>query len=381
MNILLKGQLMLTVVLLLIVVSCSSDGDDGPKKSGNGITDFGLDISDARAILYRKEDTPIGGRARAAEPSLFKITSDGTVEPTAEGVKVFSVTALSSGLYLEILSGGSTRSFHIRLDNSYTEIDRSAGMLVGENEYGDLVFQNVSIFRLATGILEKLQTTLNNPRVQSLSGNLAIIQDGSIYQILNTHSNVRYNVAGCNGPAMVAFKGSNKAIIDDCSLKVLIDMTDGSRSEAEIFGWNHEALSVGSKIGILSQGLNLEGGYRIGLIDDTGKVDVVSQYAFTPGSGSCMNCGYPNTVLFYAADYFIVRELDKVTIVKNGGDGTAEQILTNYNVTSVSVKDHLLYYLAETNKGSAVTGVYNLLEKTNKVILDGKSFDQVLTFK
>jgi hypothetical protein len=248
---------------------------------------------------------------------------------------------------------------------------------MGENENGDLIFRDVSVFRKSTLTIEKIQTTLSNPTVQSLSGNLAVIRDNSIYQIYNTVTNVRYNIAGCNGPRMISFSGSDIALVDDCSNKILIDMSTGERSAADITSWNHEAIRVGDKIAVLSQGL-IEPGYMIGIVDETGGVDVISGYEFEPGSPSCMNCGFPNSVLFYSAGHFVVRELNKVTAIKNG-ESTALPILTGYNVTSISMDGNLVYYLAEDNTGKPLTGVYDLVNQTNET-LTNQRFDVVQTF-
>ena len=354
-------------------LSCSKDDD--PK-----VINVEFDLTGAQAILLSEEGTTVDGGTSATESYLFKIASDGSIAPVVEGAKVVFARTISSGVFLTIDDPGSEnlRNFYVNMDNTYTEIDENIGTFMGENENGDLIFQDVSVFRKSTLKIEKIQTTLSDPRVQSLSGNLAVIHDNSIYQIYNTVTNVRYNIAGCNGPRMISFSGSDMALVDDCSNKILINMSTGERSEANITSWNHEAIRAGDKIAVLSGGLIGEPGYRIGLVDETGGVDVISGYEFEPGSGSCMNCGYPNSVLFYSAGHFVVRELTKVTAIKNG-ESTALPILTGYNVTSISMDGNLVYYLAEDNTGTPLTGVYDLVNQTNETLLNQK-FDAVQTF-
>ncbi len=107
-------------------------------------------------------------------------------------------------------------------------------MAIHQNEEGEVLFEDGSIYTPANQTIRPLVTTLPFPRVQAASGNFAIIVghiDGYPYtETLNTTTNISYSVSACNGPRLTALS-STMAAIDDCSAEVLMDMTDGTRSD------------------------------------------------------------------------------------------------------------------------------------------------------
>jgi hypothetical protein len=340
------------------------------------LLEVSFDLTGAKAILFSQEDVVVDNTTS----NIYKIDDQGNVSSVIENAKVVFARPFSEGVYVVVddPSQDALRNFYVRLDNTFIELQENVGNFKGENDNGDLVFTDVSVFRKSTLKIEKMQTTLDMPTIQSLSGNLAIIRDNSTFQIYNTVNGIRYNIAGCNGPRMVAFN-NDKALLDDCSNKMLFDMTTGERAAGEINSWNQEAVRVGDNIAVLTQGLGTGTGYYLGLVDQTGAVTVLSDHEFNIGTSACMNCGDANTVLFNSGDYFVVKELNKVTVVKIG-DTTPKTILSGYNITSITLSDDLVYFVAEDNTGKPITGTYDLITEENTILLNDVVFDKIQTF-
>lgn len=361
-----KSLILLSIIFFNILISC----DDAEE-----LKEMKFNVVGAKAILYSQEQNP-SGRVATSVSNVFKIDDQGNVTSILDDVEITFIKTLSDGLFIVT---NECRKFYVRLDNTFTEISENIGDYKGENLNGDLIFSDASILRKSTLQVEKIQTTLTSPRVQSLSQNFAIISDNSIYQIFNTVSGIRYNIAGCNGPRMIALNQS-VALVDDCQNQIVFNMTNGNRSDGDISAWNHEAVTTSSGVVLLSQTLDgNSSGYQLGEINTSGNLSLLSTYEFAPGSGSCMNCGTPNTVLFNTGEFFVVRELNKVTVLKRG-EQTPKSILDGYNVTSISLSNNQVYYLAENNLGSPITGIYNLLTDTNEIIESSLQFDNVQTF-
>lgn len=362
-------------ISLLIIQSCSKDEDPAADKKPN--IDFNL--TGAKAIIIKDPSGVIGGRiANSEETNLFKVDEKGSISPVIDSVKISFVRTFSEGLF--VITSDS-RKFYVKLDNSYKEIKDNIGDYKGVNENGDLIFSDVSVLRANTLTVDKIQTTLKLPRVQSISGNLAIITDNSTFQIFNTVTNIRYNVQGCNGPRMEAFN-NDKALINDCQDKALINMNSGERVKADINSWNNETLRVNDGIIVLTQGISNIGSFSnsgLGHIDINGKLTVLTDNIFQPGASTCMNCGNPNEVLYGTGDFIVVRELNKVSVY-NRSKHTVTSILDNLNVTGISVQESLLYYLAEDNLGNPITGIYNLETKENKTIDSENLYAEIQSF-
>jgi hypothetical protein len=356
------------------IISCDDDSvmDDNPAD-----LEPVFNLSGAKAILH-SETGISSGRSKAGETYLFKIDDNGAITPIVEGIEVVSVDAVSWGIIVTINDTATFRTFYVKTDNTSGELEGTLGDFIGENQNGDVVFSNARILRKSDLTLEEIQTTLASPRVQAMSGNFAVLTDDSIYQIFDTVSGIRYNVMGCNGPLIVAMDDT-RCLVDDCQGKIIIDLTAGERTEGDIQQWNHEGLTTESGAVVLSQALGANSTlYYLGEIDFEGHLTLLNDYGFEPGSGHCMNCGGPNSVLFKTGNYFIVRELTKVTVVERGMSDPVF-ILSDYNVTSISVSGNLVYYLAEDNLGNPITGVYDLETGENDVLSSTQPFTDIQT--
>ena len=78
--------------------------------------------------------------------------------------------------------------------------------------------------------------------------------------------------------------------------------------------------------------------------------------------------------------YIIVRELNKISVVDRLDNNTISSILDGVNVTKISLKRSLVYYLAEDNLGSPITGIYDLSNNENIVIAEKILFEDIQTF-
>lgn len=341
----------------------NNQGDDTTNQT-DGIITPAFILDSAQAYVTTREvitTATINPKVRATvTTNFFKITTN-ELEPASTNAEVSSFRSLSGGIYIEL---SDNRKFFVKSsDNSATQIETS-GSFISQNSDGDLFFSDASIFRTSASTLESLNTTLDSTIVQSFSGNFAVIHnsDNSIFQIFDTVNNYRYNIQGCNGPGIVALSTS-KALIDDCSSNALINITDGTRTAVSdiVNSWNHESLidSTGGAI-LLSQTCPGTGSeYHLCHVDVNGTVTPLITSDISPGSSSCMNCGGPNSVLYGTGDYFIIRELSQVTAVQRGVDNKIA-ILSGYNVTKVSVRGSIVYYIAEDNQGNPKAGKYDL---------------------
>ena len=168
------------LLIVTFFVSCDSE-DAEPDTPLNPDTpvNINFDLSDAQAIVFQEAGAANGRTATSESTNLFKVDSDGNVSSVIDSIEVTLARTFSQGLYVEISDGQTSniRRFYVLLDNSYEEIeDEIGGEYKGENENGDLIFSDVSILRANSLAVEKLQTTLDFPTVQSISGNLAIIR-------------------------------------------------------------------------------------------------------------------------------------------------------------------------------------------------------------
>ncbi|PWJ41099.1 hypothetical protein [Sediminitomix flava] len=342
--------------------------------------DLEFDLSGAQAIMLQNSSS--NGRVSGTTTNLFKVDTEGNVSPVVDDVSVYLVRTLPKGLYIEIYVGSNRKRFYALFDNSFTEIKEKVGnYFLGANENGDLVFSDFSIFRFDSKTIEKPQTTLSDPSVQSLSRNLAVITDYSIFQVFNTVSNVRYNIQGCNGPQVEAFMGNEKALVNDCTNEAIMDMTDGSRTGIEEFSqWNHETLPLEEGIIVLTQGRGGSNFYGLSLVTAEGNRTFLTDDIFQPGSTTCSNCGDPNTVLYGAEQFLVIRELNKVSVVDRNNNNIVTSILDGLNVTNISLEGTLVYYLAEDNMGTPITGVYDLSNGENTVLDNQTQYDDIQTF-
>lgn len=363
------------LICAFVFQSCDTENDPKVEIKPN----INFDLAGAKAIILKKSTEHGNGRITNSEnANLFKVDASGKISSVIDSINIAFARAFSEGLFVVT---SDQRKFYVKLDNSYTEVQDEIGDYKGENEQGDLIFSDVSVLRANPFTLDKLQTTLESPIVQSISGNLAIITDNSTFQIFNTVTNIRYNINGCNGPRMEAFD-NEKALIDDCQNKALIDMNTGARTAADINSWNNETLRVNDGIIVLTQGLSDTGDLSnsgLAHVDVNGNLTVLTDNIFQPGSQPCMNCGNPNEVLYGTGTFVVIRELNKVSVY-NRVSHSVTSILEGLNVTGISVQGSLVYYLAEDNLGSPVTGIYNLETEENQTIDNENLYVEIQAF-
>lgn len=368
----------LSIFVLFFALSCENDKDQNQDDSQEAEQiENALNFSNPKAILLKSTSSTSKGETELFK--LFQIDENGNIRTFLEDFTVKSVTCFSKGLLIQL---SNNNVYCLYVDNTYFKLpDDFDARFKGENENGDLIFSDLSVIRNNGLNVQKIQSSLNNPYIQSISGNFAIVGSSNVFQILNTVTGERYNVNNCNGPRMVALN-KTKALIDDCQGSALIDMTSGSRTEAGLRMWNQEHLYLPKKQAavILNQGSGIEDQSKYGLmfVFSNGISTSICNEGFNPGGSSCMNCGDENSVLFHSDEYFVIKELDKISIVKLGNN-SKKVILTGYNVISISVKNSKVYFIAENTFGSKVTGVYNLLDDEIALLNTSDSYSKVFT--
>lgn len=373
----------LSFLVLFFAISCESDkaGDNNNNDKEKEQIENSLNFTNPKAILLKTLSSPskesIKGETELFK--LFQIDETGSVTPFLGDITVKNVTCFSKGLLIQL---SNNNIYCLYVDNTYFKLpDNFDATFKGENENGDLIFSDLSVIRNGGFSVQKIQSSLNYPYIQPLSGNFAIVKGESVFQILNTVSGERYNVNGCNGPRMVALS-KTKALIDDCQGSALIDMASGQRTEAGLRMWNHEHLYLPKKQSavILNQGSGIQDQSKYGLmlVFSNGVSTSICNEGFNPGGSSCMNCGDENKVLFNSGDFFVIKELTSISVVELGTN-TKKAILTGYNVISISVKNSKVYFIAEDKVGSKVTGIYNLLDDKIEILKTSDTYSQVFT--
>ncbi len=348
-----------------------------------------LSFSDPQAILFNNvskggtsTNSTTATFSQAAEAgSLFQIDKQGNVTPVVEGVEISLVKPFSKGAVVYLATG---EIFCLYLDNTSLQLPSDVDEFKGENENGDLIFAKGYIVRKAGQKIEKIQSTLPQTYVQYTSGNFAVINGGSVMQAFNTVSNERFNI-GCN--AFLLALNQEQGLVQECSAGTsILNMKTGSKSQAEIQSLLGESVYTGKGAVILSPevasmaGFREQGAYGLGYVDTDGKLSLLSNEKFSPGSSRCVFCGEASSILFVSGDHYVIREIDKVSYVKKG-DPAKKVILSGYNVTSVSLKNSTVYFLAEDKFGERVAGIYSLLDGTTHMLETQEEFDQVFTLK
>ncbi|RAU83047.1 hypothetical protein [Pontibacter arcticus] len=375
-----KNLLLLLCCVQFLLIACEKEDAASKMK---------IKFSDPQAIIYKEaganstaSNSTTTNASQADDASkLFQIDKQGNVTAVIEGVDVSLVYPFSDGLIIYLSSG---EIYSVYLDNSYLQLPSNVGDFSGENDNGDLFFSNGYFLRKSSHAIEKVQTTLTMPYIQYVTGNFAILSGDNITQAFNTVSNERFNIGNCSSQLVALSR--ERALVKGCEGTSVMDMKTGSKSEADIFTMNGEAIYTGNGAIVLTpEAANManiydQGVYGLGFIDTNGKMVLLSNEGFKPGSMSCMNCGEPNTVLFASGNYYIVRELDKVSVVRKG-DISKKVILTGYNVTSVSINNNKVYFIAEDKYGVRIAGVYNLLDNSTQMLETQEEFDRVFTLK
>lgn len=369
--------------VLLLSTSCGNDKsvDDNDDNTELEQIENSLNFLNPKAILLKSTSSLLKGSGNGDEGlfRLFQIDEKGVISEFLKEITVKSVLGFSKGVLIKLSNGNA---YCLYVDNTFFKlpVDFDA-TYKGENENGDLIFSDLSVIRSNGFSVQKIASSLNNPSIQSMSGNFAIVRSETVFQIMNTVSGERFNVNDCNGPRMVALS-KTKALIDDCQGKALIDMATGLRTESSESMWNHEHLYIPKKQAavVLDQGAGIQDQNKYGLlfVFSNGISTSVCNEGFTPGGNSCMNCGEENKVLFYCNDFIVVKELTEISVVKLG-DKSKKIILSGYNIISISVKDSNVYFIAEDRLGAKVTGIYKLLQDEIEILKTSDSFSKVFT--
>ena len=344
-----------------------------------GLTDPAIEITGAAAIAFADARTAIGDIGSG----LYRITTSGEVQDALVNATATSARVLGGNLLLEVESGlfafGAPRYYVASVLGTVAEVD-TISTPAGQNERGDIVFEDASILRAASGTLEQLNTTLNAPRVSDVSGNFAILDDDSIAQVFDTVTGARYNVARCNGPDVVALS-STVALVNDCSTNSIVDMQTGDRTDPvdpEFRHWNSEAVYLGDGEGALIMTQDGTDSYGVYHVDETG-ASIQLLTGLDVGSG---NIGtQPNALLFYGDGWVIVKELSSIRAKNWPGNDDERVLFGSLNVTSVDVADGNVYYVAEDNFGNAVLGSYLFSVAAETQLDSSVRFDSVQAFK
>ena len=377
----------LFIALGLTVTIFNSCEKDKNGKDENENTELKINFSNPQAVFLKNSSSFKSSKSNNLKKSelgdgatLFQLSENGDVLPVVEGAVVTSVKPFSYGLFVTV----KNECYIIYFDNTYIKLSTDYIEFIGENEDGDLIFSDVSMIKKGSTELKEMQTALTNPRVQSMSGNFAVIVGNGIFQIYNTVDGERYNINGCNGPRIVALN-KEKALINDCQENGLIDIKTGIRSNVDnqyVRSWNGECVYLKDGAVLMSQGFAPNfSGYGIGVVDIYGNVEVVCNDGFNSdsGDGACMNCGNENSVLFVSNNHYIVRELTQISVVKKG-ELTKKSILTGYNIINISVSGDKVFFIAEDNLGNKETGFYSLTTEEATLIITQEEFDSVYTF-
>ncbi len=377
----------------ILGIACGGDGAVAPDAADAADAPVGVDpeFNIAGAVAVGRV-VSTAGQARSATwiatPSLaagestelMKVDSAGQVSSASTAAAMESVFAVKAGVLVQLVGG---RTYLAKMDGSQIEIPVSA-RFVGENDGGDLVFENASVYRVSTGAVETIQTVLLGVRVASLSGNFAVLQAtqgvSSAYQIYDTVSTKRYNIQGCNGPGIVALS-STKAYVEDCTTTPIIDMDNGARSAltgVTVFSINGEGLPAVDGAYAVSQTCpgTQEGAYFVCKVSPGGAVSPVLSTTGVQPSGGCLHCG-PHESLFGSDNYLVVRELSQVSKIELGTDAKSA-VLAGYNVAKVAVANGRVYYLAEDNLGNPVAGIYDLATSTDMRIEGAVKFEELV---
>jgi hypothetical protein len=354
-------------VLLLSILACCSEDD---KKQ-----EFTVDISGAEAFAFFDANKNAGGRIKQTPQEneiLFKIDADGNITPASEGVAIGWVRTIRDGvlLYAIVENGVAPVWYVVNRNNEMYKFDRNMGEYVGENDEGDLIFADGTIFRRSTQTLDKIQSSFDYFQVEAVSGNFAVIisfRPTTAQQVVHTVSGMRRNL--CDSYYEIMAVDNDKVFAVDCngSGSSYMNITDGTFTETGIYAFHPGTVRTPTGFAIVGEDQTL---MKTMLREYNTALATTFETEYTPESVV--------KDMSTTGDYFIIKELNRITAVKRGESG-ATVILSEVNVLSYSVGNGRVYYLAEDLFGNPVTGYYELASGENVVLSDDMEFNTILT--
>ncbi len=343
----------------VFIFSCSSGGGgNSPKFDISGAKAFVLVKSkqggmNAPSSFYEKNSD---SNSQNSNCRLLKINNADELVPVCDESTISNFEVFKGGVFVSTVKG----NYLVFPEGEPVGVE---GYFLGVNEQGDVILSNASIYRASSKSIEKIQTNFSDPYFARASGNFVMLESWSMgergIQVLDTISLARYNIANCNG-SRVAALSKHKLLVDDCG-PILMDIRDGSRTEIAGMTFGPEFLSTSDGAVFLGWCPGGWGENWLCHVDSTGEnVTNILTTDLNPNFGY----DYKNTALFGTGDYFVVKELNKITAVRVGVDSPIE-ILSGVNVISISVKGSSVYYVAEDYFGKKITGVYDLSKETD----------------
>lgn len=340
--------------MLVIIIISSCDKENSGKLKVN--------FSNPQVLLMKKNKT----KSSTKSETLFQIDDKGKITVVVEGVIVHHVYPFSYGAVIYTNKG----NYIIYFDNTSWKLpddfDHGGGkVFIGENEEGDLIFGDVSIIRKGTQTISKLQTALDGPSVLELSGNFAIISGRTagewIWQIFNTVDTKRYRALSNNVLALSKEKALSGGQLWDMTTGIWYDAVAGYTGDNGIYLKNGAAI-----LGCMSGSQYYTG---VGIIYPSGDLEILCNDEFTYGGGRSF---------FNTGDYFIVKEFDKISVVKRGNLSKTE-ILAEYNVLAIAVSLNKVYFISEDVYGVKTVGFFSLDDNTVTIFETEDEYEDIFS--
>jgi len=323
-------------------VSVSGDGGwnpldwrTGPFQTAGWDAGFPLDLSGAEALAL----STIDGWYRRR---LYKISASGTVGRASTATNVFGFLPVSGGVFIDADVGKFV------VDSSTGRSRELPDDVVGQNAHGDLVMQDGSALRKASGVIEPIAPGAIS-RVDSLEGNVAVVTftTGTV-QAVDTVTGLRYSIRSCNGPTISALNATT-VVVNDCEEMGLLDMATGVRTPTSIHRFNGPHLSVSDGSVFLSSSCpGGTGGFGFCYANPAGVVT-----ALLPSEVSS-----PSRLMGDGL-WFVFRELNQTSLVQRGTNQKS-QILNGIDIQSASLRAATLYYSGYNSVGGPVFGKVEL---------------------
>ena len=343
--------------------------ETAPKIRQNTAPEFSLDGAVAFSLSLDSIPTEKG------ETNLFKVYKNKSLSP-ASNIRVSEVYPSKSGTLIFTEMG---KRILIKKDGTIDEVSINAPYK-GVSGNGDHVFEDLSIYRASQGKIDWLETNLLNPKVQMVSGSLLVLSgDKDKAQVFNIKNKAKFNLTDCYDPQAIAIS-SKKALINGCGVdSQILDLSNGSLKPIDTSptngAWgtrNHEWAKASDGV-ILLQKSCVPGSkaYNLCHVNKEGVISALSKDEFDPAaSGYTGSIGNQN--LFVDGDYIIVKEATQISLVERKVRRKVP-ILLGFNVTTISVNQGEVYFVADDSFGNPIGGVYNIKRaQTLLVIGEGK---------
>lgn len=343
--------------------ACSSDDDTETVAPEYHAPTFYLD--DARAVMY-VQTSSANGRTSETGPggNLFKLDAEGMISPVS-GATFAIIKPLRKGLFVAHYNpvSGYYAYYVVELDNSAVkrEVDGYMFDLIGENDAGDLIFADGTVFRRATKKFELLKTDLPAFMIESVSGNFATVRAGAVFYVLNTVTGKQYPIENCHGPLIVALD-HEQVFVDDCQEDNLLTFANGERQASGVNPFDFSTRT--------STGVAILDGTALTEYNAQGQPVFEAPYTIASSVSSVTNSG----------DYFIIKERTGISVIKRGNP-EVKPILADVNVSKFSVASGVLYYLAEEKNGRPVFSRYDLESGENKILANNATSLNVHAFE